>query len=280
MNMFIPYAKNIFTLFLLLISSYTLFAATAKPDSTNFADSLNLTAQQQTKARPTDLDSLKNELDITVDDSLKAAIYSQIATEYLKYDTVSDKKQRHAYQNDAIKNTLSAVHYYSKYNDTTGLRLSFDMLAKVYREQRKYPQAKWFILQSNALSRAKNDNPNIIASLIELSSLKTDIKDYTLAMRDLNEALSISSKNHYPLQESEVQLHYALLYNVMKNYPKADLALKRHNAIDDSIRKAEEARLMAKLNTKDSLLQAKKKVYMISNKKLYKSSSSKRIASL
>ena len=52
------------------------------------------------------------------------------------------------------------------------------------------------------LSRAKNDNPNIIASLLELASIKTDIKDYTLAMRDLNEALSISSKNHYPKLES------------------------------------------------------------------------------
>lgn len=277
--MFIPYAKRTFILFILLIPSYTLFAA-AKTDSTTMADSINLTVQEQIKIRPSNLDSLKNELDITVDDSLKAAIYSQIAIEYLKYDTVSDKKQRHAYQNDAIKNTLSAVHYYSRYNDTIGLRLSFDMLAKVYRQQHKYPQAKWFILQSNALSRAKNDDLNVIASLIELSSLKTDIKDYTLAMRDLNEALSISSKNHYPQQESEVQLHYALLYNAMKNYSKADLALKRHNAIDDSIRKAEEARLMAKLNTKDSLLQAKKKVYTISNKKLYKNSSSKRIALL
>mgnify|MGYP001544786348 CR=1 FL=1 len=277
--MFIPYAKRTFILFILLIPSYTLFAA-AKTDSTTMADSINLTVQEQIKIRPSNLDSLKNELDITVDDSLKAAIYSQIAIEYLKYDTVSDKKQRHAYQNDAIKNTLSAVHYYSRYNDTIGLRLSFDMLAKVYRQQHKYPQAKWFILQSNALSRAKNDDLNVIASLIELSSLKTDIKDYTLAMRDLNEALMISSKNHYPHQESEVQLHYALLYNVMRNHAKADIALKRHDAIEDSIKKSEEARLMAKMNTKDSLQQAKKKFYTISNKKIYKGSSSKRIASL
>jgi hypothetical protein len=244
------------------------------------ADSLYLNEQNQPQKKSDNLDSLKQELDMLVDDSLKAPVYTQIASEYLKYDTIQNKKKRLAYQNSAISNTLSAIHLYSRYDDTTGLRLSFDILAKVYHAQHKYPQAKWFILQSNTLSRAKNDNPNIIASLIELSSIKTDIKDYTLAMRDLNEALMISSKKHYPQQESEVQLHYALLYNVMKNYVKASMALKRHNAIDNSIKRDEEARLMARLNTKDSLQQVKKKLYIISSKKLYKASSSKRLALL
>ncbi len=244
----------------------------------NKADSLDF--QEQQKAKLSAVDSLKQELDAIVDDSLKAPIYTQIASEYIKYDTVRNKKQRHVYQNLAISNTMSAIHYYSRYDDTTGLRVSFDMLAKVYHDQHKYTQAKWFILQSNTLSRAKNDNPNIIASLIELSSIKSDIKDYNLALRDLNEALTISSKNHYPKQESQVQLHYAFLYNVMKNYTKATIALKRHNAIDDSIKRDEEARMMAKVNMKDSLQFMKKKLYTINSKKSYKINSSKRIASL
>jgi tetratricopeptide (TPR) repeat protein len=252
---------------------------TNKIDSLDLkADSLNLQEEQKTRLSTTD--SLKQELNIIVDDSLKAPIYTQIAFEYSKYDTIGNKKQRHVYQNLAISNTMFAIHYYSRYDDTTGLRVSFDMLAKVYHAQHKYTQAKWFILQSNTLSRAKNDNPNIIASLIELSSIKSDIKDYNLAIRDLNEALAISSKNHYSKQESQVQLHYALLYNVMKNYTKATIALKRHNAIDDSIKKDEEARMMAKVNMKDSLQFMKKKLYTINNKKSYKINSSKRIASL
>jgi hypothetical protein len=271
--MFIPYTKKFLLIIFFLSSFHALFAA-------NKTDSLKLNYQEQVKTGPDNLDSLKRELDAIIDDSLKAPIYTQMASEYLKYDTISDKKQRRAYQNEAIKNTLMAIHCYSRYNDTTGLRMSFDVLAKVYHAQHKYPQAKWFILQSNTLSRAKNDNLNVIASLIELSSIKTDIKDYTLAMRDLSEALTISSKNHYPQQESEVQLHFALLYNVMKNYTKASIAMRRHDAIVDSVKRDEEARLMAKLNSKDSLQQVKKKLYTISNKKLYKASSSKRIALL
>jgi tetratricopeptide (TPR) repeat protein len=184
-----------------------------------------------------------------------------------------------AFQSKAIENTLTALHYYSRYDDTTGLRISFDNLARVYYSQKKYSQAKWFILQSNTLSRAKNDVPNIISSLVTLAAVKSDIKDYSLAMGDLNEALKLSTDNHFARTESAVQQSYAMLYNHMGNYTKADIAMRRHNFIDDSIRKSEEAALQSKINTSDSI-QRKKKLYIASSRKTYKSSSSKKIALL
>lgn len=232
----------------------------------NKVDTLDLQEQRQNKSKLTGIDSLKQELDSIIDDSLKAPIYSKIASDYLNYNRANDRKQLRTYQNAAIGNTLSAIHCYSKYCDSIGLRTSFDMLTSIYHAQHKYPQAKWFILQSNTISREKNDTPNIITSLIELSSIKTDIKDYTLAMSDLNEALALSTKNHYPQQESEVQLHYSMLYNVMKNYRKAAIALRRHKAIDDSLKRAQ-AKLTAKLNVKDSLQKVKKKLYLTFNRK-------------
>ena len=141
-----------------------------------------------------DADTLKDKLSVT-SDSLKGALYAQIAAEYLHYDTISNKKTKLSYQNEAISNTLKALQYYSRYDDTVGLRTSFDNLAIVYRSQKKYSQAKWFILQSNTISRIKNDVPNIISSLLILASVKTAIKDYSLAMRDLNEALSLSGND-------------------------------------------------------------------------------------
>src|SRR5260370_42112002 len=155
--MFTPYTKKLLPLIFLSFCVHTLFAADDKTDS----------LKQQLQIKLGNVDSLKQKLDITTSDSLKAPLYSQIASEYLKYDTLSNKEQRRAFQNAAIKNTLSAIRIYSRYNDTVGLRMSFDVLAKVYHALHKYPQAKWFILQSNTLSRAKNDNPNIIGSLIE-----------------------------------------------------------------------------------------------------------------
>lgn len=257
MNMPASYTRKYLLILILAVCSQAVLAAD-KADTLKEKISLSLN----------NLDSLKKQLSFSPD-SLKGQIYTRIAMQYMKYDTISNKKTRHEYQEAALSNTMSALHYFSRYNDTTGLRICFDHLAAIYHAQKIYPQAKWFILQSNTLSRIKNDKPNIIASLLELASIKKDIKDYSLAMRDLNEALSLSSKNHYARQESQVQLSYAMLYTSMNKTSKAAAALKRHTAIDDSIRKAEERLLAAQIKKADSIEQAKKKLYMRNNSKSY-----------
>jgi len=238
---------------------------------TLYADS----AIHQPSAITTSIDSLKQQLQLAGNDTLKSVIYSQIVTEYLNYDKISDSRIKRLYQSQALNYTYLALHLYSGLSDTTGLRFCFNSLAKVYRSQKKYPQAKWFILQSNTLSRIKKDVPNIMASLLVLANIKMEIKDYSLAMRDLNEALALSKSDHNAKVESTVQESYVLLYTHLKNYTKADIAAKRHDFIEDSLLKGEE-NLIAK--TQDSL-QTKKKVYPIS-RRLSKANYSKRIASL
>jgi hypothetical protein len=220
------------------------------------------------------LDSLKQQLDVVTNDTLKSALYTQIASQYLNYDKL-DAKVKKQYQAQALTYSYLALHLYSKMNDTIGQRNTFDGLAKVYRSQKKYPQAKWFILQSNTISRGIKDVPNIITSLMVLANIKMEIKDYSLAMRDLNEALKLSKTNNYPKVESSVQQSYVLLYTHLKNYAKADIAAKRHDFILDSILKNEE-KLVAK--TRDTL-QTKKKLYQV-NRKLSKPNYSKKIASI
>lgn len=222
------------------------------------------------------LDSLKQELKANQYDSLKAGLYAQIAAQYLKYDTIASKKTKTAYQNEAINYTMLALHGYSKCNDTLGLRTCFNYLTKAYRSQKKFSQAKWFILQSNSISRKLNDKANIIISLLDLAAIKMDIKDNSLAMRDLNEALQLSVNNHYPSIEAKVQESYAMLYHRTKNFAKEAIALKRKDFLNDSITRAEQA-LLAKANTQDSV-QSKKK--LLTSQKVVKTVSSKRIASL
>ena len=192
-----------------------------------------------------DLDSLKQKLQLITNDSLKAPVYTEIADLYLKYDTITNKRKRGYYQAEALNYTMLALHLYSRYSDSTGLRLCFDNLAKVYHSQKKFSQAKWFILQSNNISRLKNDVPNIIASLVRLSMVKMEIKDYKLAMRDLNEALSLSIANKMPEMEATVQKNYGFLYNRMDNPAKGEVAQKRAEAIMDSIKKQEDTTKLA-----------------------------------
>ena len=227
------------------------------------------------------LDSLKLQLKITKSDTVKALLYTRIAMKYMEYDTLSDANKQLRYQNSAINYTLLAIHEYSTYNDSVGLRDSYTNLSKVYYSQKKYTEAKWFILQSNTLSRARNDTPNIISSLLTLATIKSDIKDYSLAMGDLNEALQLAINNHTPKTEVEVLKSYALLYSTLQDYPKEEMVLKKRDSLIASIQKDEEAALAkaAALKKKQDALN-KKKQYLASLKKPSKNSSQVKVASL
>jgi len=231
--------------------------------------------------RINNLDSLKLQLKITKSDTVKALLYTRIALKYMEYDTISNADKQLRYQNSAINYTLLAIHEYSTYNDSVGLRDCYTDLSKIYYSQKKYTEAKWFILQSNTLSRARNDTPNVISSLLSLATIKSDIKDYTLAMGDLNEALQLSINNRTPKTELEVLKSYALLYSTLQDYPKEEMVLKKRDSLVDSLHKAEQAALAkaAALKKKqDSLL--KKKQYLASLKKSSKSASQPKVASL
>jgi len=232
------------------------------------------------------VDSLRLQLKLPAADLYKGLIFNEMANRYLGYDTISNRTTRVSYQSRALSYTMLSLHEYSRLNDSIGLRVSFDHLAKIYLSQRKYSQAKWFILQSNTLSRARKDAPNIISSLMTLATIKGEQNDYLLAASDLNEAITISQKNHLQNMEMDVLKNYAMLYSRQKNYPKEELMLKKRDSIAESIKKAEEAKQLAALSAKDSADKKKadslnkKKVLSSNTRKLSKGNSGKKIASL
>ena len=225
------------------------------------------------------IDSLQKQLEYSGDSS-KGKIYTAISLQYLKADTTIDKKTHSRFLESALNYTMKALHFYSKFNDSTGLRNCFDQLAFIYHKQQKLAQAKWFILQSNTLSRERNQVPEIINSLLVLADIKIDIGDYSLAKRDLGEALSLSTKNHIPQQASQVQLQLARLYTKLNEPLKSALAFHRHLKIDDSLNKVRLKLIAVQMHKEALLAAAKKKVYLTSNKLQTGSGTSKTIGSL
>ncbi|QKJ30906.1 hypothetical protein HQ865_14485 [Mucilaginibacter mali] len=241
-------------------------------------DTLQPSMRPQT---PAPIAQLKQQLVLVTNDTIRGSYYQKIADYYLlKYDSVTVRKTKLAYQEAAIEYTMKALHSYSKYSNNLGLRTCFNNLARVYKDQRKFSQAKWFILQSNTMSRQINDVPNIISSLVVLADIKMAIKDYSLAKGDLEEALTLSTQNKFPKQESIVQVSFSNLYTNLKDPKKATIALKRHDFIEDSLVKAEEAQRLAELKAQDSTRQVKKKLYTSAGKKDLKTNSLKKTVSL
>ena len=139
--------------------------------------------------------------------------------------------------NEAINLIMKGLHTYSRFRDSTGLRETFDHLAFVYHLQKKYVQAKWFYIQSNSLAREMRDTANIIHSLIALSSVKADIKDFEMANKDLNEALSLAKTQPGIDPEIEVQNRIAAYYTEREIPKKIAAALSRIAFLKDSVAK-------------------------------------------
>ena len=229
------------------------------------------------------IDSLKQKLQLTTNDTLKGAIYTQIAAEYLKFDKQPNRNVRAYYQNEALHYTLLALHNYSYYEDTTGIRSSFDDLARVYISQKKYSEAKWFTLQSNKISRQIKDVPNIVSSLVKLAAIKMELSEYKMAARDLDEALRWSTATNLPSLEAVVQQNYAYLYNRTKDYDKGDAAEKRATELTQQSQRDNEKGITITFDNtpaKGKHVIIKKKRTLVAAKKQLRSATASKLASL
>ncbi|MFD1255634.1 hypothetical protein ACFQ3S_02395 [Mucilaginibacter terrae] len=181
------------------------------------------------------LDSLKQQLQLTTDDTQKASIYLQLAACYMEPQNAPNAYTKRINQENAINYTMLAMKVYYRKDDTTGLVSSYSNLSKAYRAQYKYAQAKWFILQANTLSRRQNSIPAIITTLVDLAAIKIDIKDYKLAKKDLKEAHRLAMANNLIVQDSVVKLSYTRLYTYLQVPPSENV----FQGLDESIRKEE-----------------------------------------
>ena len=204
------------------------------------------------------VDSLQAKFDLATSDVVKAKLLTKMATSYMNYSALQDKQVKTDFQENALKYTYQALHFYSRNDDSTGLRVCYDRLARVYRDQRKFTQAKWFILQANTMARAQNDVPNITKSLITLAGIKMDIKDFDLAERDLGEALELSSINRFSDQQADVMLGYSRLYKGLHRPVKAIAAEQRYSYIKDSMKRDSQSRIVKVVT--------KKKFFTVNNR--------------
>lgn len=74
---------------------------------------------------------------------------------------------------------------------------NFSDLAKLYIQQKRLSEAKWFLLQSSTLSRRTNDDRHTIANLMDLALVKADLGELNLAQQDLAEARDLAAAHNW-----------------------------------------------------------------------------------
>jgi putative lipase involved disintegration of autophagic bodies len=106
------------------------------------------------------------------------------------------------------------------YNDAS---YNFSELAKLYIQQNRYSEAKWYLLQSNIISRQQNDDKHTIANLMELATIKSELGDYTQAQQDLTEAHDMAKVKGFNVDITAIEKKMAFIKQNKNNTPKTDI---------------------------------------------------------
>lgn len=100
---------------------------------------------------------------------------------------------------------------------------NFSDLAQLYIHQNRYSEAKWFLLQSNSISRVENDDRHTISNLISLATIKSEMGDYTQAQQDITEAYNIACSRGFGDNLAEIEKKILDIKQNRLSPPKSDL---------------------------------------------------------
>jgi hypothetical protein len=90
---------------------------------------------------------------------------------------------------------------------------SFSDLAALYVQQNRFSEAKWFLLQSNQISRESDDTRHTLSNLLALAAIKAQLGEVALAKVDLQEAHDIATAKALQPELTEIDKRMAFLLN-------------------------------------------------------------------
>ena len=97
------------------------------------------------------------------------------------------------YSYDAAEDiVMKEAQHNMRFRIYTEASYNFSDLARLYMLQNRFSEAKWYLLQSNNISRRQNDDKHTVENLTDLAMIKTNIGDYSLALEDLTEAYNMA----------------------------------------------------------------------------------------
>lgn len=158
---------------------------------------------------------------------------TQKAEAYINIASMKGLQQKYAEaENDIIR---KALPLFSSVGNKHGRMLCFTTLGELYSIQKRYSEAKWYLLQADALTDLLNEKQAKVANLLKLAEVKNAIGDHDLALDDYKLAEQLASENNYTDQLAEIKGEIGETYWKMGNYTAANNALKEYTRLRDNI---------------------------------------------
>ena len=116
------------------------------------------------------------------------------ATKVYTPDVVAFSLNRNAYSLDLAEAILiKEAKHHMRYRQYSTASTDFNVLAKLYIIAKRYSEAKWFLLQSNAIAKRESNDKLTITNLLDLATIKAAVGELALARTDLKEAHELAN---------------------------------------------------------------------------------------
>lgn len=158
----------------------------------------------------------------------------QLGEVYLNLANIWTSQRRYK-EAEAIIMSKALPLFAYKIHDKISLMKSFDQLADIFKQQKRFSEAKWFYIQSNSVARKLNNSSGIVNSLVSLGHVKMSIGDHQLALTDFKEAERLSLSNKYQFKLVEIKGDLSKVYAAMGNKTAASSALSEFTVLKDKI---------------------------------------------
>ena len=101
---------------------------------------------------------------------------------------------------------------------------NFSQLAELFMKQNRFSEAKWYLLQSNKISREQNDDKHTIANLMDLAMVKANLGDLQQSQQDLDEARQIATTRGWTSDVADIEKENIYIkINKSASSPKMEL---------------------------------------------------------
>lgn len=171
---------------------------------------------------------------LIIDESLITKNHRALGESYLNLASIwtAQKKYKEA---EAIIISKALPLFAYTIHDKIGAMRCYDQLAELFKNQKRFSEAKWFYIQSNMVARKINNYSGIVNSLVSLGHVKMSIGDHQLALTDFREAEQLSIANKYRFKLVEIKGDLSQVYTVMGNKSAASSALSEFTVLQDAI---------------------------------------------
>lgn len=171
---------------------------------------------------------------LIMEESLIERNNRQLGEVYLNLANIWTAQRRYKEAEAIIMNKALPLFAY-KIHDKISLMKSYDQLADIFKQQKRFSEAKWFYIQSNMVARKLNNSSGIVNSLVSLAHVKMSIGDHQLALTDFKEAERLSLSNKYQFKLVEIKGDLSKVYAAMGNNSAASSALSEFTVLKDAI---------------------------------------------